>query len=81
MTFAPPKSLPEGSWRATVTLASGLTTATATTTIQLSRDRGRAGGLSGVQWIGLSLGSLILVLVIGMGWRYALQNRRRQVPA
>ena len=81
VTFAPPKSLPEGSWRATVALASGLTTATATTTIQLSPIVAARVGLSGVQWIGLSLGSLILVFVIGLGWRYALQNRRRQVPA
>jgi hypothetical protein len=81
VTFAPPKSLPEGSWRATVALVSGLTTATATTTIQLSPIVAARVGLSGVQWIGLSLGSLILVLVIGMVWRYALQNRRRQAPA
>jgi hypothetical protein len=81
VTFAPPRSLPEGSWRATVALASGLTTATATTTIQLSPMVAASAGPSGVQWIGLSLGSLILVLAIGMGWRYALRSRRRQVPA
>ena len=79
MTFTGPRSLPEGSWRATITLASGLTTAKVTATVQLGGLVANQG-LSGVQWIGLSIGSLILVLVIVMVG-YALQNRRRQVPA
>ena len=36
VTFAPPRSLPDGSWRAKVTLVSGLTTATATATVVFS---------------------------------------------
>ena len=33
MTFAPPKSLPDGSWRVTISLVSGITTCTATVTV------------------------------------------------
>ncbi len=79
ITFAAPKSLPEGSWRVTVTLASGLTKATATTTIQLTAIVAAQAAMSAMQWIGLSIGSLV-VLVVAMGW-YARQHRRRQVPA
>ena len=77
--FAVPSSLPDGSWQAVVTLTSGLTTAKATTTVQLG-SVAAGQSLSWTQWIWLSLGTLILVLLIGMGW-YALQTRRRQVPA
>jgi hypothetical protein len=80
LTFAAPKSLPDGSWRATVTLTSGLTTATATATVRLAPAVATQAALSAMQWIGLSLGGLVLVLVIVMG-RYALQHRRRQAPA
>ena len=81
VTFAPPKSLPQGSWRATVTLASGLTKATATTTIQLSAIVATQGALSSKQWIWLAIGGLVAAaLVIAVG-RYARQHRRRRVPA
>jgi hypothetical protein len=81
VTFAPPKSLPEGSWRATVTLASGLTKATATTTIQLSAIVAAQAALSSMQWIWLAFGTLVVAaLVIAVG-RYARQHRRRRVPA
>jgi hypothetical protein len=80
MIFAPPKSLPYGSWRATVTLVSGLTVATATTTIRFSRTVAAQAGLSDMQRIWLGLGGLVLVLVIVM-LGYALLHRRRQVPA
>jgi hypothetical protein len=80
MTFAPPRSLPDGSWRATVTLVSGLTTATATATVQLAPTVAVQAALTAMQWIGLSLGGLVLILVIVMGG-YALQHRRRQAPA
>jgi hypothetical protein len=79
MTFAPPKSLPVGSWRATVTLVSGLTTAKATATVQLTPTVAAQAALTAMQWIWLSLGGLVLILVIVMG-RYALQQRR-QAPA
>jgi hypothetical protein len=80
MTFAPPKGLPYGSWRATVTLVSGITVATATTTVQFSRIVAAQAGLSDMQRIWLGLGGLVLVLVIVM-LGYALLHRRRQVPA
>jgi hypothetical protein len=79
MTFAAPKSLPEGSWRATVTLASGLTTARATTTIELTSIVTAQAALSAMQWIWLALVGLVLVLVIAMAW-YARQHRRPQAP-
>jgi len=80
MTFAAPRSLPDGSWRATVTLVSGLTTATATATVQLGPAVAAQAALSAMQKIWLSLGSLVLVLVMVMGG-YALQHRRRQALA
>jgi hypothetical protein len=80
MTFAPPRSLPDGSWRATITLVSGMTTATATATIRLGPTVVAQAGLSAMQWIWLSLGGLVLILVVGMG-SYALQHRRRRAPA
>jgi hypothetical protein len=79
MTFDPPKSLPDGSWRATITLVSGITKATARATVQLGPMAAAQAGLSAVQGIWLALGGLILVLVVVMGW-YALQQRRRQLP-
>ena len=80
MTFAAPKSLPEGAWRATVTLKSGLTTATATTTIRFTTTVVAQAALSEMQLIWLALGGLVAVLLIAMGW-YAWQHRRRQMPA
>jgi hypothetical protein len=79
VTFPVPKSLPEGSWRATITLASGLSRVKATATVQLGDLVARAG-LSGMQVMWLSVGGLVLLLAISMGW-FALQNRRRQAPA
>jgi hypothetical protein len=80
MTFAVPKSLPGGSWRATVALASGITKATATATIRLGPMVAARAARSAAQWVWLALGGLALVLVAAMGW-YALQQRRRQLPA
>jgi hypothetical protein len=80
VTFAAPKSLPDGSWRATVTLVSGLTTAKATATIQLSNIAVTQAALSTMQWIWLALGGLVLALVAAMVW-YARQHRRREIPA
>jgi hypothetical protein len=80
ITFAPPKELPYGSWRATVTLMSGITTATATTTIQFSPTVSAQAGLPGMQWVWLGLGSLAILLVIAMVG-YSLLHRRRQLPA
>jgi hypothetical protein len=77
LTFAAPKSLPRGSWRATVTLASGLTTARATTTIQFTSIVTAQAAVSAMQWIWLALGGLVLALVIAMAG-YARQHRRPQ---
>jgi hypothetical protein len=80
MTFAVPKSLPGGSWRVTVNLASGLTKATATAGIQLTASVAAQAVTSATPWIvWLALGGLT-VLVVAMGW-YARQHRRRQAPA
>jgi hypothetical protein len=80
VTFAAPRNLPNGSWRATVTLVSGLSKATATATVQVTPIVTAQAGLSGMRWIWLLLGGLVLVLVAVMGW-YALQHRRRHAPA
>jgi hypothetical protein len=80
MTFPVPKSLPDGSWRVTVTLASGLTKATATAAIQLTANVAAQAAMSATSWIWLALGGLIVALVVAMGW-YARQHRRRQAPA
>ena len=74
------KSLPVGSWRATVTLVSGITTAVGTATIRFAPIPAATASLSAMQWILLGLGGLALVLLLVMG-RYAWQHRRRQVPA
>jgi hypothetical protein len=79
MTFAVPKSLPDGSWRATVNLASGLTTAKASAAIQLTANVAAQAATYATPWIWLALGGLV-VLVVAIGW-YARQHRRRQAPA
>ena len=75
MTFAPPKDLPTGSWRVTINLVSGITTATATAAIQFGPIVAAQAGLPGLAWVGIALGALVLALVVIMG-RYALQHRR-----
>ena len=80
VTFAAPKSLPEGSWLATVTLVSGMATATATATVLLSPNEVTQAVLSAMQQVWLGLGGLVLVVGAVMGW-YARQHRRRRVPA
>jgi hypothetical protein len=80
VTFDPPKSLPQGSWQATVKLASGLTTAQATAAIELTSVVAAQAAGSTTGWIWIALAALILALVITMG-SYAWHHRRRQVPA
>jgi hypothetical protein len=80
MTFAPPKSLPQGSWQATVTLTSGFTKATAATTIQLSMITAAQAAQSSAQWVLLALGGVLVALVVATGW-YTRQQRRRRLPA
>jgi hypothetical protein len=80
VTFAAPKNLPQGAWQATVNLASGLTTAKATATIQLTSVVAAQAALSTMGWLRIALAALVLALVIAIWW-YARQYRRRQVPA
>ena len=80
MTFAAPKSLPVGSWRATITLASGLTKATATAAIELTTNVAAQAAASSTPWIWLALGGLAVALAVVTGW-FARQHRRRQAPA
>jgi hypothetical protein len=76
MTFAPPRSLPTGSWRVTISLVSGITTCTATTTIQFAPVVAARTGLSGMAWMGIALGGLALVLAVAVVMvRYARQHR------
>ena len=74
VTFAAPKSLPSGSWRAMVSLASGMTTAGATAAVRFAPAAVAQAALSPLQWIWLALGGLTLALVLIMG-RYAWQHR------
>jgi hypothetical protein len=80
LTFAAPKSLPEGSWRVTITLASGLTKATATAAIQMTANVAAQAATSATQWIWLVIGGLVVALVVATGW-YARQHRRRRAAA
>ncbi|MGN6609501.1 MAG: peptidase [Jatrophihabitans sp.] len=75
VTFAASKSLPSGSWRARVSLASGMTTAGGTAAVRFAAVQ---AGLSPLRWIWLALGGLALVLVLVMG-RYAWQHRHFSV--
>lgn len=74
VTFAAPRSLPSGSWRAIVSLASGLTTAGGTAAVRFAPTAVAQAALSPLQWIWLALGGLTLALVLVMG-RYAWRHR------
>ena len=78
VTFAPPRSLPNGSWQAKVTLVSGLTTATATATVVFAVAS--QAGLSMVSWLGITLGVLAVVLAVALILAHSARQRRR-VPA
>jgi uncharacterized membrane protein len=76
VTFVLPASLPFGSWRATVTLVSGMTSARAAATVLLAPVVAQAF-VSGMQLIWLALIAFAGVLAAFMG-RYAWRQRRRQ---
>jgi len=78
VTFAPPRSLPNGPWQAKVTLVSGLTTATATATIVFSVAS--QAGLSMVSWLGIALGVLAVALAVALILAHSARERRR-MPA
>jgi hypothetical protein len=80
VTLAVPKSLPDGSWLAKVTLVSGLTRATGTAAIRIGPIVAAPAGLSAMQWIWLALGGLAVVLAVVM-WQYALRHRRHRALA
>jgi hypothetical protein len=60
MSFAPPKSLPDGSWQAKVTLVSGITTSTATATVQFGALAASGTRLGLMAWAGIALGGVAL---------------------
>jgi hypothetical protein len=82
VTLGAPKSLPNGPWQASVTLTSGITTVTATASVQFAGiivAATASGGLSLMAWLGIALGAVVvavggLVLVRGAA-------RRRHAPA
>ena len=78
MSFAPPKSLPDGSWQATVTLVSGITTSTATGTVQLGALTAARTRLGLMAWAGIALGGIALGggLAAILARRHALRRRR-----
>jgi hypothetical protein len=73
MTFAPPKSLPNGPWQAKVSLVSGLTTCVATATVQFAEVVPPQTGLSFMAWVGVALGVMVVALIAAA---FALQRRR-----
>lgn len=76
MTFVLPKSLPGGSWRATINLVSGITTCTATVAISFPAIAAAQPGLSGTAWAAIALGAFLLVLAAAVVMvRYALRRR------
>ncbi len=79
MTFALAKSLPSGPWQAKVTLVSGVTTSTATATIQFGALVVAGTGLGVAAWIGIALG---VTLALALAFILARRARqRRRVPA
>ena len=77
LTFAPPRILPNGPWRAKVRLVSGLTTATATATVVFSMAAASRAGLSMVSWLGVVLGILAVVLAFALILAHSARQRRR----
>jgi len=72
MSFAPPKSLPDGPWQATVTLVSGITTSTATGTVQFGLLTAAGIHLGLMAWGGIALGGIAVLGVLA-----AILVRRR----
>ena len=79
LVFAESKDLPGGSWRASVRLASGLTTATAQSNIQIPGGHGASAWarLSPLIWSAGAVGLLILAMIrFGRRPRVAAARRR-----
>ena len=79
MTFAPPESLPNGPWQARITLVSGLTTRTATASIQFAALVAHAG-LSLMAWLGITLAAAVVIVAV-MAFILARRAARHRVPA
>ncbi len=77
VTFAPPRSLPNGPWQAKVTLVSGLTEATATGTVVFAMAVASQAGLSMVSWLSIALGVLAAVLAVALILAHSARQRRR----
>jgi hypothetical protein len=60
LTFGPPKNLPNGPWQASITVVSGLTTSTATASIQFAALVAHPG-LSLLAWLGIALAALAVI--------------------
>ena len=75
VTFAPPRSLPNGPWQAKVTLMSGLTTATATATVVFAVAS--QAGLSMVSWLGITLGVLAVAIAVALILAHSARLRGR----
>jgi hypothetical protein len=76
MTFLLPKTFPDGSWRATVTMVSGINTATDAATVRIGPAAMAQGGLSWMAWTWIAIGGLILVLGL-VAVVYVVRHRRR----
>jgi hypothetical protein len=84
VTFAPPKSLPNGPWRASVSLLSGITTVTATASVQFAGIIAApppAGGLSLMDWLGIALAAVVVIAAAGALVLARGAARRRHAPA
>ena len=80
MTFTPPKSVPNGPWKARVTLVSGLTTRAATASVQFVPLVAAHPGLSLMAWLGLSLAGAVVILAVVAFITARRVARRRRVP-
>lgn len=71
MSFATSRSLPDGSWRAKVTLVSGITTSTATKTVLFGALAASQHHSSVLVWAGVALAAIVLsgILVVILGRR------------
>ena len=81
MTFAPPKSVPNGPWQATVTLVSGLTTSVGTASIQFAPLVASHPRLSVMAWVGLSLAAAAVILGVVTFILARRAAQRRRAPA
>ena len=80
LTFAPPKTMPSGPWKARVTLVSGLTTRTATASVQFAPLVASHPGLTVMAWLDLSLVGAVVILAVVAFITARRVARRRRVP-